>query len=171
MGADGSWITELPYTVVFVINKTDALTDCITGHMSAVTYSLSSSDSLDDDMIALETTLRRCFAVSPSVSGGRSLDLPAFFRPPCDLHTISTHPTPLLHQDSMTFPPLTIKYFPGRFCNQATFTFRQNRRCWQQNSIKQTQMQTNGYATWFMAGGAIRITHYEVIDDVITRKL
>jgi len=30
---------------------------------------------------------------------------------------------------------------------------------------------TSGYATWFMAGGAIRIAHYDVIDDVVTRKL
>ena len=30
---------------------------------------------------------------------------------------------------------------------------------------------TSGYAMWFMAGGAIRITHYDVIDDVITQKL
>jgi len=30
---------------------------------------------------------------------------------------------------------------------------------------------TSGYATWFTAGGAIRIGHYDVIDDVITRKL
>jgi len=30
---------------------------------------------------------------------------------------------------------------------------------------------TSGYATWFMAGGAICIAHYDVIDDVITRKL
>ena len=30
---------------------------------------------------------------------------------------------------------------------------------------------TSGYATWFTAGGAIHITHYDVIDDVITRKL
>jgi len=30
---------------------------------------------------------------------------------------------------------------------------------------------TSGYATWFMAGGAIRIAHYGVIVDVITRKL
>jgi len=30
---------------------------------------------------------------------------------------------------------------------------------------------TSGYATWFTAGGAIRISHYDVIDDVITRKL
>jgi len=30
---------------------------------------------------------------------------------------------------------------------------------------------TSGYATWFTAGGAIRITHYDVSDDVITRKL
>ena len=30
---------------------------------------------------------------------------------------------------------------------------------------------TSGYATWFTAGGAIRIAHYDVIDDGITRKL
>ena len=30
---------------------------------------------------------------------------------------------------------------------------------------------TSSYATWFTAGGAIRIAHYDVIDDVITRKL
>jgi len=30
---------------------------------------------------------------------------------------------------------------------------------------------TNGYATWFTARGAIRIGHYDVIDDVITQKL
>jgi len=30
---------------------------------------------------------------------------------------------------------------------------------------------TSDYATWFTAGGAIRIAHYDVIDDVITRKL
>jgi len=30
---------------------------------------------------------------------------------------------------------------------------------------------TSGYATWFTAGGAIRMAHYDVIDDVITRKL
>jgi len=30
---------------------------------------------------------------------------------------------------------------------------------------------TSGYATWFTAGGAIRIAYYDVIDDVITRKL
>jgi len=30
---------------------------------------------------------------------------------------------------------------------------------------------TSGYATWFKAGGAIRIAYYDVIDDVITRKL
>jgi len=29
---------------------------------------------------------------------------------------------------------------------------------------------TSRYATWFTAGGAIRIAHYDVIDDVITRK-
>ena len=31
--------------------------------------------------------------------------------------------------------------------------------------------ETSDYATWFTAGGAIRIAHYDVIDDVITRKL
>ena len=30
---------------------------------------------------------------------------------------------------------------------------------------------TSGYATWFTAGGAIRIAHYDVIDDVIAGKL
>ena len=30
---------------------------------------------------------------------------------------------------------------------------------------------TSGYATWFTAGSAIRIGHYDVIDDVITQKL
>jgi len=34
-----------------------------------------------------------------------------------------------------------------------------------------TLNKTSGYATWFTAGGAIRIGHYDVIDDVITRKL
>ena len=29
----------------------------------------------------------------------------------------------------------------------------------------------SGYATWFTAEGAIRIGHYDVIGDVITRKL
>ena len=32
-------------------------------------------------------------------------------------------------------------------------------------------MNTSGYATWFTAGGAISIAHYDVIDDVITQKL
>jgi len=30
---------------------------------------------------------------------------------------------------------------------------------------------TSVYATWFTAGGAIRMAHYDVIVDVITRKL
>jgi len=30
---------------------------------------------------------------------------------------------------------------------------------------------TSGYAMWFTTGGAIRIAHYDVIDDVITQKL
>jgi len=32
-------------------------------------------------------------------------------------------------------------------------------------------VETSGYATWFTAGSAIRIAHYDVINDVITRKL
>jgi len=32
-------------------------------------------------------------------------------------------------------------------------------------------LKSSGYATWFTAGGSIRIAHYDVIDDVITRKL
>ena len=36
-------------------------------------------------------------------------------------------------------------------------------------------LETSGYATWFTVGGAIRIAHYDVTDDVtddvITRKL
>ena len=32
-------------------------------------------------------------------------------------------------------------------------------------------MFTSGYATWFTAGGAMRIAHYDVTGDVITRKL
>jgi len=34
-----------------------------------------------------------------------------------------------------------------------------------------TVSETSGYAMWFTAGGAIRIAHYDVNDDVITRKL
>jgi len=37
---------------------------------------------------------------------------------------------------------------------------------WGVNFVK-----TSGYATWFTAGGAIRIAHYDDIDDVITRKV
>jgi len=32
-------------------------------------------------------------------------------------------------------------------------------------------VETSGYTTWFTARGAIRIAHYDVIDDVKTRKL
>jgi len=37
--------------------------------------------------------------------------------------------------------------------------------------IKTFHTVTSGYATWFTAGSAIRTTHYDVINDVITRKL
>jgi len=40
-----------------------------------------------------------------------------------------------------------------------------------QNRGMRVNVNTSGYTTWFTAGGAIRITHYDVIDDVITRKL
>ena len=36
--------------------------------------------------------------------------------------------------------------------------------------MKNIFYKTSGYATWFTAGGAIRIAHYDVVDDVITRK-
>ena len=36
---------------------------------------------------------------------------------------------------------------------------------------RSSNKETSGYATWFTTGGAIRIAHYDVIDDVITRKL
>ena len=36
---------------------------------------------------------------------------------------------------------------------------------------KDKVLNTSGYATWFTAGGAVRIAHYDVTDDVITRKL
>jgi len=38
-------------------------------------------------------------------------------------------------------------------------------------NLKNYDNKTSGYATWFTAGGAIRIAHYDVIDDIITRKL
>jgi len=38
-------------------------------------------------------------------------------------------------------------------------------------SSEALKYKTSGYATWFTAGGAIRIGHYDVIDNVITQKL
>ena len=38
-------------------------------------------------------------------------------------------------------------------------------------SVVLTIIITSGYATWFTAGGAIRIAHYDIIDDVITQNL
>ena len=49
--------------------------------------------------------------------------------------------------------------------------------CLPHNSVKaqkdtqSTNPKTSGNATWFTAGGAIRIAHYDAIDDVITGKL
>jgi len=37
----------------------------------------------------------------------------------------------------------------------------------QKNQTNEKKLETSGYATWFTAGDAIRIAHY----DVITRKL
>ena len=42
---------------------------------------------------------------------------------------------------------------------------------WRKNRTSVTIIRTSDYVTWFTAGGAIRIAHYDVIDDVITRKL
>ena len=49
-------------------------------------------------------------------------------------------------------------------------------KCWIRFKIQESRRlwfwkRTSGYATWFTAGGAIRIAHYDVIDDVIIRKL
>jgi len=37
--------------------------------------------------------------------------------------------------------------------------------------VSQHQISTSGYAMWFTAGGATSIAHFDVIVDVITRKL
>jgi len=42
---------------------------------------------------------------------------------------------------------------------------------WDNIQELKTVFQLVGYTTWFTAGGAIRIAQYDVIDDVITRKL
>jgi len=41
----------------------------------------------------------------------------------------------------------------------------------QTSTVKVISNKTSGCATWFTAGDAIRIGHYDDIDDVITRKL
>jgi len=46
-----------------------------------------------------------------------------------------------------------------------------NTNCPLTQIFKEVQLRTSVYATWFTAGGAIRIAHYDVVDDVITRKL
>jgi len=57
----------------------------------------------------------------------------------------------------------------GRFAVvQSCSTFSD--RC-QLATPQNAEVQTSSYATWLMAGGAIRIAHYDVIDNVITRKL
>ena len=38
-------------------------------------------------------------------------------------------------------------------------------------SAGQDLYEADGYAMWYTAGGAICIAHYDVIDDVIARKL
>jgi len=42
---------------------------------------------------------------------------------------------------------------------------------WSSNTTELFLKITSGYATWFTAGDAIRIAHYDVIVDVITQKL
>jgi len=39
------------------------------------------------------------------------------------------------------------------------------------HALRQLNEKTSGYATWFTAGGAICIAHYDVIADVIIQKL
>jgi len=55
-------------------------------------------------------------------------------------------------------------------------TWTQSEFCSWQNSVRGQEplkyiIITSGYATWFTAGAAIRIAHYDAIGDVITRKL
>jgi len=38
-------------------------------------------------------------------------------------------------------------------------------------NISAKNIKTSGYATWFTVGGATHIGHYDVIVDVITRKV
>ena len=52
-----------------------------------------------------------------------------------------------------------------------THTTTRRRRSFPSPQTMLTIIDTSGYATWFTAGGAIRIAHYDVIDDVITGKL
>jgi len=40
-----------------------------------------------------------------------------------------------------------------------------------QSGWPENKLLTSGYATWFTAGDAVHIAHYDVIDDDITRKL
>ena len=42
---------------------------------------------------------------------------------------------------------------------------------WPLRLREEKKIDYSGYAAWFTAGGTIRIAHYDVIDDVITRKL
>jgi len=61
-----------------------------------------------------------------------------------------------------TLSNYTLENFPHDVTLSAMETYSSN---------KDIKYETSGYATWFTAGGAIRIAHYDVIDDVITRKV
>ena len=62
---------------------------------------------------------------------------------------------------------------PSRISRRLSTIYRRGtlRRATSLLSTAAELYETSGYATWFTAGGAIRIAHYDVIDDVITRKL
>jgi len=56
------------------------------------------------------------------------------------------------------------------FCTPTPSWRNRAHKLWRSKAWR-TDRQTSGYATCFTAGGAIGIVHYDVIDDVVTRKL
>jgi len=67
------------------------------------------------------------------------------------------------------FVNTSFKLQRGGRCSTKLLQFIHSLR--QSVSLNQESTVTSGYATWFTAGGAIHIAHYDVTDDVITRKL
>jgi len=54
-------------------------------------------------------------------------------------------------------------------CHLSTEVFHSKKCSFTCKTVIKTE--TSGYATWFTAGSAIGIAHYDVTDDVVTRKL